>query len=125
MPRDQIDFTGALRWERFTLGLRGSWRGDSRSRRLFGVDGSDDLLLDSYATVQASLSFPMGRATATELRAEGERRPPGPTLQFEIDNLFDARPRANLGDGRPAPGYGPDEQDPLGRTLRVFYTRRL
>jgi hypothetical protein len=46
-------------------------------------------------------------------------------VELEIANLFDARPKARLGDGRPAPGYGRDDQDPLGRTVQLSLKRRF
>jgi hypothetical protein len=46
-------------------------------------------------------------------------------MNLEIENLFDARPGARLGDNSPAPGYGRDIQDPVGRTVRLTLQRRF
>lgn len=54
-----------------------------------------------------------------------QRRAGGLQVNFDIDNLFDARREARLGDGTPAPGYGRDVQDPLGRTVRLTLQRRF
>jgi len=53
------------------------------------------------------------------------RRHDGLRLELEVENLFDSRPEARLGDGRPALGYGRNAQDPLGRTLRLTVSRRF
>lgn len=34
-------------------------------------------------------------------------------MNLEVENLFDARPEARLGDGSAAPGYGRDVQGPI------------
>ena len=46
-------------------------------------------------------------------------------MELEVENLFDARPDATLGDGRAAPGYGRDDQDPLGRVVRLTLSHRF
>ena len=46
-------------------------------------------------------------------------------MELEVENLFDARPDAALGDGRAAPGYGRDDQDALGRVVRLTLSHRF
>ncbi|PXA89079.1 hypothetical protein DMC25_10085, partial [Caulobacter sp. D4A] len=57
--------------------------------------------------------------------AAAARRNRGFTLTLDVDNLLDARPRASLGDGRPAPGYGRDDRDPIGRMVRIGLASRF
>jgi outer membrane receptor protein involved in Fe transport len=49
----------------------------------------------------------------------------GSQITLDIQNLFDARPDASLADGRPAPGYGRDDRDPLGRQIRLQFAKRF
>lgn len=68
----------------------------------------------------------------SELRAQGPTAAPrsgclsgGGQITVEVQNLFDARPDARLGDGRPAPGYGRDDHDPIGRQFRIQFAKRF
>ena len=61
----------------------------------------------------------MGRAGG------GRRANAGLQVNLDIANLFDARPEARLAKGSPAPGYGRDVQDPIGRMVRVTLQRRF
>ncbi len=101
------------------------WRSASRIRRDQGRDGPDDLRLSGLATVDLKLSYLFEAGAAPGGEGAGRRRGDPLRLELGIDNLFDARPEARLGDGRPAPGYGRDDQDPLGRTVRVSLSRRF
>lgn len=105
------------------LNAAANWRDGYRTRRMIGQDGPDDLRIDAFSTVDLKLSYqfagppPEGGGRA--------RRGTGLQLDLAIANLFDARPSARLGDGRPAPGYGRDDQDPVGRTVLITLKRRL
>lgn len=98
-------------------------REGGRVRRTVGVDGPDDLRLATFNSVDVKVSYrfrpPAGEAEARQGGDGGLR------LELEVANLFDARPRALLGDGRSAPGYGRDDRDPVGRTVRLSLSRRF
>ncbi|MNS23059.1 TonB dependent receptor [compost metagenome] len=105
------------------------WQDGYRSRRVSGMDGPGDLITEPYTSVDLKLSFQM---TSSSMRApqDGEEGPPrrrsgGIQVNLEVENLFDARPGAHMGDGSPAPGYGRDIQDPIGRTVRLTLQRRF
>lgn len=93
----------------------------ARSRR--GRSGGR--ALDAFATVGIKLTYVFDPPTTTDPAAATSRRSDGVRLELEIDNLFDARPDATLGDGRAALGYGRDDQEPLGRVVRVTVSRRF
>lgn len=105
------------------LNAAANWRDGYRTRRTIGQDGPDDLRMEAFTTVDLKLSHqfsgppPEGGGRA--------RRGTGLQLELAIANLFDARPSARLGDGRAAPGYGRDDQDPLGRSVSISLKRRF
>ena len=107
--------------------FRTRWQAGTRVRRDSGRDGPDDLLVDDFTAVDVQFNYVFEPAAAPDLEGQDarSRRYQGLRLQVEIDNLFDARPQAALGDGRPAPGYGRDDRDPVGRLVRVTLSRRF
>lgn len=113
------------RYGQWGLNAAARWRSSSRLRRQSGRDGPDDIRLDPLATVDLRLSYLFEQAAPPRQEGGAPRRDAGLRLELDIDNLFDARPKATLGDGPPAPGYGRDDQDPLGRTVRLTLTRRF
>ncbi|MBK6026962.1 hypothetical protein QOZ96_003653 [Brevundimonas nasdae] len=88
----------------------------------------NDLITAPFTTVDVRFSFQM---TSSGSRLEGgnegssRRRSAGLQLNLDIENGFDARREARLGDGSLAPGYGRDVQDPMGRTVRLTLQRRF
>lgn len=124
LPRHQVSFRLDGRYRK--LGLNGgvNWNSASRLRRDVGADGPGDLRLSAFATVDMRLSYLFERPASPGEDGAGSRRDGGLRMDLEVSNLFDARPEARIGDG-PAPGYGRDDQDPLGRTIRVTLSRRF
>ncbi len=105
------------------------WQDGYRIRRESGRDDPGDLVIDPFLSVDLKVSLRLnGGALAAKSGEEaGEARRGRDDLQvdLEIENLFDSRPGARLGDGSPAPGYGRDMQDPLGRSVRLVLKRRF
>jgi len=124
VSRHQLTLRLDGRYARWGVNGRLNWRGPSRLRRDFGRDGPDDLRLSGLTTISVRINTMIGPSGA-EPDTAGRRRSQGLRLEFEVENLFDARPEATLGNGRPAPGYGRNDQDPLGRTVRVSVSRRF
>ena len=123
LPRHQLTVRLDGRYARWGVNAVLNWRGPARIRRDFGSNGPDDLRMLGLLTAGLRISTMIDAAGATEEGAR--RRHDGLRLEFEVENLFDSRPEARLGDGRPAPGYGRNAQDPLGRTLRLTLSRRF
>lgn len=112
---------------RWALNASARWQDGYRTRRLSGADGPTDLLLKPFASMDLKLSFQMtSTRAASVVDAEAmRRRAGGLQVSLEVSNLFDERPQARLGDGAPAPGYGRDLQDPIGRAVRLTLQRRF
>jgi hypothetical protein len=113
---------------RWGANLSARWQAGSRTRRFSGQDGADDLMSSSLTMVDFRVSFQM---VSPPVRSGGGRGDPahrngtGLQLTLDLENMFDARREARLGDGRAAPGYGRDAQDPMGRTIRLTLQRRF
>ncbi len=101
------------------------WRGGYRIRRESGNDGPDDLQMSPFTSVDLRFNVQLHQDRPARDAESRARRGTGLQLEFAIANLFDARPSARLGDGRLAPGYGRDDQDPVGRTVLITLKRRL
>lgn len=124
-PRHQISVNADGRYGQWGFNAAARWRSASRIRRDQGRDGPDDLRLSGLTTIDLKLSYLFEAGAAPGGEGAARRRGDPLRLELGIDNLFDARPEASLGDGRPAPGYGRDDQDPLGRTVRISLSRRF
>lgn len=111
---------------RWGANVSAQWHDSYRTRRAGGRDGPNDLIIAPFTAVDFRLTFQVmpGRSRVGSSDAP-QRRTGGLQVNFDIDNLFDARRQARLGDGSPAPGYGRDIQDPLGRTVRLALQRRF
>lgn len=91
-----------------------------------GRDGPSDLIIAPFTSGDFRLTFQvMPGGSRIESSDAPQRRAGGLQVNFDIDNLFDARREARLGDGTPAPGYGRDVQDPFGRSVRLTLQRRF
>lgn len=121
-PRHQVSVLANGRLGPWGVNLTARWRDGSRTRWLAGLDGPDDLRRAAFTVVDLKLSRLFARASG---EGEDGRRDAGLKLELWLDNLFDARPDATLGDGRAAPGYGRDDIDPIGRRVRLTLSRRF
>lgn len=123
LPRHQLTVRLDGRYARWGVNAVVNWKGSARIRRDLGEDGPEDIRLSALLTAGLRISTTFDAPNAAR---EGERRRHvGFRLDLEVENLFDTRPEARLGDGPPAPGYARNAQDPLGRTLRVGLSRRF
>jgi hypothetical protein len=125
MPRHQVSLQVNGRYGKVGVNAAARWRGASRIRRDLGEDGPDDIRRAPFTALDLKLSYLLERSVPSGEGGAGARRDSGVRLELEIDNLLDARPEATLGDGRPAPGYGRNDQDPLGRVVRFTLSRRF
>lgn len=128
LPRHELTIQVDGRWAGWGLNAGARRQAGYRIRRDSGRDSSDDLRLSSLRTVDLKISYLVERALTPATAGSSEsasRRTPGLRWTLEVENLFDARPEATLGNGRPAPGYGRDDQDPFGRVLKLTLSRRF
>ena len=113
---------------RWGLNASARWQDGYRTRRNGGRDDPADLVVKPFTSVDLKLTFQM---MSSSIRASSSneggprRRSSGLQVNLEVENLFDARPEARLGDGSAAPGYGRDVQDPIGRVVRLSLQRRF
>lgn len=123
--RHQFGLSLDGRRERWGVNAGIHWRGGYRIRRESGSDGPDDLEMSPFTSVDLRFNVQLQKDRPARDAESRARRGTGLQLELAIANLFDARPSARLGDGRPAPGYGRDDQDPVGRTVLIILKRRL
>ncbi|WP_164467386.1 TonB-dependent receptor domain-containing protein [Caulobacter flavus] len=128
-PRNEVSGTLDARRDKWTLNASARWRQAYRTRRDTGADGPSDLLVEDFTRIDLKLGYMLARPGARPATAaQPGAAPPrisGLRLGLEIENLLDARPKARLGDGRPAPGYGRDDQDATGRVVRLTLRGRF
>ncbi len=124
-PRQQVNVQVDGRRGNWGLNASARWQSASRIRRDIGVDGPNDIERSAFAAIDLKISYLLERAAQAAQDGARPRRDGGVRIELQIDNLFDARPEATRGDGRPVPGYGRDDQDPLGRTVRLSLSRRF
>ncbi|WP_146197954.1 TonB-dependent receptor domain-containing protein [Caulobacter endophyticus] len=108
---------------KWSLSTSVNWNEGYRIRRERGVDGADDLVMGDFTRVDLRLGYTFDPPASAQ--AAGARRRSGLRLGVDLENLLDARQQARRGDGLPAPGYGRDEQDPIGRQIRVSLRGRF
>jgi hypothetical protein len=103
------------------------WQAGYRTRRTAGADRPGDLIMASFKTLDLRFSFQMTSSRPRSETGDGSSRrgSGGLQLNLDIENLFDERREARLGDGSPAAGYARDVQDPIGRTVRLTLQRRF
>jgi len=129
LSRQELSMMLDARRGRWGVNATARWQDSYRTRRLSGFDGPSDLITAPYTSVDLKLSYQLISSGTREARSgdmAGTRRTrSGLQWNVDIQNLFDARPQAHLGDGRQAPGYGGNSRDPIGRTIRVSLQRRF
>lgn len=125
VPRHQVGLSVDVRRGQWGLNSAARWRDGYRVRRDSGRDGTGDLRIKAFKAVDLKITYQFARNLPTQESAGGARRGTGLQVELEVSNLFDARPDARLDDGRAAPGYGRDDQDPVGRTVSLTLRRRF
>ncbi|MED5536739.1 MAG: TonB-dependent receptor [Pseudomonadota bacterium] len=128
LPRQTLFLNAETRRGRWSLSTSARWQAGYRSLR-GDATGPDDLVVDGFAAVDFRLGVIL---LPSELRAQGSTAAPrsgrlagGGQITVEVQNAFDTRPEARLGDGRPAPGYGRDDHDPIGRQVGIQFAKRF
>jgi len=108
------------------LGARVStdWRS---ATRVDGGIGEEDLRFSSYGTVNLRLFANLGERFDLVSKHPFFR---GSSVRFDINNIFNSRPKVRGGDGDIPFAYQPDRLEPIGRTIglsfrKLFLPRRL
>ncbi|GLK50034.1 hypothetical protein GCM10017620_30080 [Brevundimonas intermedia] len=107
------------------LDVSARWAAPYRIRRTSRVDDGADLKIAGFGALDFRLNYAFLGAVSAGADGTPARRGAAASLVFAVDNLFDTRPKAQLADGRPAPGYGRSERDPVGRTVSLTLRRRF
>ncbi|WP_447725560.1 hypothetical protein [Sphingomonas koreensis] len=124
-PRQQFDAQIDARRSPWGINMALRWRDGYRVRRESGRDDPGDFRVAALGTVDLRLSYTLQRVVPASRDGSAPRRGAGVQLGLEVANLFDQRPSARLGNGRNAPGYSRDDQDSVGRTLRLTIRSRF
>lgn len=127
-PRQLLFLSAETRSGRWSLTGTGRWQSRYSLRR-GGQPSPDDLGIRAFSALDFKIAFTLKPRLNTEretIAALGEERVSGGgQITLEIQNLFDARPEGTLGDSRPAPGFGRNELDPIGRSVRLQLAKRF
>ena len=115
-PRHQVEMQGGFANNGLGARLSGNWRSGTR------VEGSDngDLRFSPLATVDLRLFANLGE------RFDLVARHPwliGSSVRFEVENLFDAKPKVRDAFGDVPFSYQQDLLDPLGRTVTLSFRK--
>jgi TonB dependent receptor len=124
-PRQQFDAQIDASRGSWGLNMAMRWRDGYRVRRESGRDDPGDLRVAAVGTVDLRLSYTLRHVLSANKEGGTSRRGAGVQFAFEVTNLFDRRPAAWFGNGKKAPGYGRDDQDSMGRTLRLTIRSRF
>jgi len=125
LPKQDVRIAIDAQRGRWTLNVSGRSQDGYRTRRTGGQDGPGDLLVRSFSALDFKLTYQAAALPIERNESKAGRRVGGLQMGLEVSNLFDERPEAKLGDGAPAPGYGRDMFDPIGRTVRLTLQRRF
>lgn len=107
----------------WSFNLQGQRTDGYRVRRNTGRDSPDDLALNALTRFDAEVSRVLGSRPTPA--GAGTRSVPSARVTVRISNVFDARQKATLADGRAVAGFGRDDRDPLGRLIRLTLSRRF
>jgi len=110
--------------------VKGTGRWQSRySLRRYSQPSPDDLEVSAISALDLGIAYTLKPRSNSQNRTADEtnqgRVSGGAQIRLEVQNLFDARPGGVLLDGRAAPGFGRDDRDALGRTVRLQLAKRF
>ena len=105
-------------WSNNGLGARigANWRSGTRVNTLTG----DDLRFSPVGTFDLRLFANPGDIPEVALKHPWLR---GTQLRFEVNNVFNSRPRVHDAAGNVPLNYQPDLLDPLGRTIMISFRK--
>jgi len=115
-PRHQVQAQAG--WANNGIGVRvgANWRSGTDVNTLSG----DNLRFSPLATFDLRLFANPGDVPEMAIKHPWMR---GTQLRLEINNLFDAKPKAHDAAGNVPSNYQPDLLDPLGRTIMISFRK--
>ena len=115
-PRHEVEARAG--WSNNGLGARlgASWRSGTRVDSVTG----DDLRFSPLATFDLRLFANLGEQPELVLKQPWLR---GSSVRFEVNNIFDAKPKVRDASGNLPLNYQPDLLDPLGRTVMISFRK--
>ena len=116
MPRHRVEAQAG--WSNNGLGARlsSNWRSGTRAETLTG----DDLRFSPLATFDLRLFANLGEQFELVQKHPWLR---GSSVRFELNNMFDAKPKVRDAAGNVPLNYQPDLLDPLGRTVMISFRK--
>lgn len=115
-PRHQVEAQAGYFNNGLGARLSANWRSGTR---VDGDDG-DDLHFSPLATFDLRLFANLGERFDLVSKHPWLR---GSSVRFEVNNIFDAKPRVRDAAGEVPNSYQPDLLDPLGRTVMISFRK--
>ena len=115
-PRNEIKAQAGYFNNGLGARLEGNWR---QGTKVDSVEG-DDLEFSPLTTFDLRLFANLGQKPELVLKHPWLR---GTSVRFEVNNIFDAKPRVRNAAGITPFTYQPDLLDPLGRTISISFRK--
>ena len=115
-PRHEVEAQAGYFNNGLGARLSANWRSGTR----VDSDTGDDLRFSPLATFDLRLFANLGERFDLVSKHPWLR---GSSVRFEVNNIFDAKPRVRNSTGRLPIGYEPDLLDPLGRTISISFRK--
>ena len=116
-PRHQVEVETGYYNNGLGARLSTDWRS---ATRVDSGGGSGDLRFSSYADVDLRAVRQPRRALRPGLKHPWLR---GTSVRFEVDNIFNARPKVRDANGDTPFSYQPDLLEPTGRTVGISFRK--
>ena len=115
-PRHEVEAQAGYFNNGLGARLSANWRSGTR----VDSDTGDDLRFSPLATFDLRLFANLGERFDLVSKHPWLR---GSSVRFEVNNIFDAKPRVRNSAGGLPIGYEPDLLDPLGRTVSISFRK--
>jgi len=115
-PRHEVEARAGY----FNNGLGARLSADWRSGTEVNTSTGDDLRFSPLATFDLRLFANLGQRFDLVARHPWLR---GSSVRFEVDNIFDSKPKVRDAFGSVPLNYQPDLLDPLGRTITITFRK--
>jgi hypothetical protein len=116
-PRHLVEVEGGYYNNGLGARLSGNWRS---ATEVNGGVGADDLHFSDYATVDLRLFANLGERFELVSKHPFFR---GSSVRFEVNNIFNSRPKVRGGDNEIPFAYQPDLLEPIGRTVGISFRK--